>query len=195
MNPEKIGGLIAELRHQSALTQVQLANRLNISDRTVSKWETGQGLPDISMFAELADIFGVNVDVLLNGEMTTNEVSGGNMQKSNYFVCPNCGSFSICSGGAEINCCGKPLAALVAKKADPTECLQVESVEDEWFITADHPMTKEHYISFVALQNGAKLTVIKQYPEWNLEVRLPRREKGRLLWYCTQHGLFWQTLK
>lgn len=195
MNPIKIGGLIAELRHTAGLTQLQLANILNVSDRTVSKWECGQGLPDISMFALLADTFGVNVEVLLSGEMATNDLSAGNMQKANYFVCPECGSFAICMGGVEITCCGKPLAALIAQKADVDERLTVEQVEDEWYITANHPMTKEHYISFVALLNGAKLTLIKQYPEWNLEVRLPRSKRGILLWYCTQHGLFRQILK
>lgn len=192
MNPEKTGALIAALRRERGLTQRELAARLLVSDRTVSKWERGAGLPDVSLLGEVAEVFGVSIEVLLGGELTASEETGGNMKKAKYLVCPTCGALNVVCGGAELTCCGKRLVACAPRKAADGEKLQVEQVEDEWFISSGHPMTKDHHISFVALVTGQKITLLKQYPEWNLEVRLPRRERGMLLWHCTQHGLFYQ---
>ena len=79
-------------------------------------------------------------------------------------------------------------------KATDEEKLDVSLVEDEWFITSDHPMTKEHYISFIAFATGEQVQIIKQYPEWALQTRIPKRRHGMLLWYCTKHGLFYQLI-
>ena len=55
-------------------------------------------------------------------------------------------------------------------------------------------MEKGHYISFVALLTGDSILLRKQYPEWDLQLRLPAFAHGKLLWYCTQHGLFYQNI-
>lgn len=191
MKPEKTGALIAALRRERGWTQMQLAERLHLSDRTISKWERGAGLPDVSLLGDVAEVLGVSIETLLGGELPENDITGGNMKKAKYFVCPSCGALNVVTGGAELSCCGKRLEALVPQKAADDERLCVEQVEDDWFVSAEHPMTKEHYISFVALATGQKITLLKQYPEWDLQVRL-RREHGLLLWYCTQHGLFYQ---
>ncbi|MEY8432508.1 helix-turn-helix transcriptional regulator [Lachnospiraceae bacterium 48-42] len=68
MNQEKIGKFIAECRKEKNLTQLQLAEMLNISNRAVSKWETGKSCPDVSIMMELCDILGINVNELLSGE-------------------------------------------------------------------------------------------------------------------------------
>ena len=68
MNQEKIGKFIAECRKEKNLTQLQLAEKLNISNRAVSKWETGKSCPDVSIMMELCDILGINVNELLSGE-------------------------------------------------------------------------------------------------------------------------------
>jgi len=84
-----------------------------------------------------------------------------------------------------------------AQPAEPAEeghMAKVERVEDEWFITADHPMTKEHYISFVAFATAERINFVKQYPEWDLQLRIPARGHGMLLWYCAEHGLFYQLI-
>jgi hypothetical protein len=116
------------------------------------------------------------------------------MKKTKYFICPVCGSISLCTGNAEISCCGRKLEALEMKKALPEEKLQVEIVEDEWFISSSHPMEKDNYISFVAFQTGEKVELIKQYPEWNLQLRLKKRGHGQLIWYSTSQGLRYQLL-
>lgn len=192
MNPEKTGALIANLRRERGLTQRELGELLAVSDRAVSKWERGAGLPDVSLLGDVADALGVSIETLLGGELAASDDEGGNMKKAKYFVCPCCGALNIATGGAELSCCGKKLAALLPQKADGAERLHVEQVEDDWYVTSDHPMTKQHYISFVALATGQKISLLKQYPEWDLQVRLPRREHGLLLWYCNQHGLFYQ---
>lgn len=93
-----------------------------------------------------------------------------------------------------VSCCGKKLKMLNPEKAEENSRLSVEVIENEYFISSDHEMTREHYISFVAFLTGDTLILRKQYPEWNLQTRLPFFAHGRLIWYCTRHGLFYQDI-
>lgn len=190
----KVGNIIRTLRLERNMTQKQLADKMNISDKTVSKWERGLGLPDISLIPELSDLLGIDTQNLLAGDMTPNDYVGGNMKNTKYFVCPICQNITLCTGEAEVSCCGKKLAAQTLKKAGESEKLSVQVIEDDWYITSDHPMKKDHYISFVALATGDRIQIIKQYPEWNLNVRIPRRGHGMLIWYSTEHGLLYQLI-
>ncbi len=194
MDCAKVGGLICRLRKEKGLTQKQLADTLHLSNKTVSKWETGSGCPDVSLLPQLSALLNVDIEKILLGELPENEFVGGNMKKTKYTVCPTCGNLVVSTGEAEVSCCGRRLETLVPQKADGDDRLTVEVVEDDWFITSDHPMLKEHSISFVAFATGDRVQIIKQYPEWNLQVRIPKRGHGLLLWYCTQHGLFYQLL-
>lgn len=146
------------------------------------------------LISELSDIFGIDTQKLLAGDMTPNDFVGGNMKHTTYYVCPICHNISLCTGKAEISCCGKKLLAQEMKKAEGNEKLSVQVMEDEWNITSSHPMTKNHYISFVAFAAGDRIYLFKQYPEWDLNVRIPRRGHGMLIWYCLEHGLFYQLL-
>lgn len=192
MDNEKIGKLIYGLRKERNMTQLQLAEILHISDKTVSKWERGQGCPDISLLVDLSCVLGVDMEKLLSGRLEANEERGGNMKKLNFYVCPECGNVITAMTEAGISCCGKKLQPLEAVKAPDEERLLVENIENDYYISSDHPMLKEHYISFVALLTGDTLTLKKQYPEWDLQVRIPGRTHGKLIWYCTEHGLFYQ---
>ena len=71
MDQVKIGKFIADCRKKTNLTQMQLAEKLNITDRAISKWETGKSLPDSSIMLELCDILGISVNDLLCGEIVT----------------------------------------------------------------------------------------------------------------------------
>ena len=93
-----------------------------------------------------------------------------------------------------VMCCDKKLMEEIAQKASDSDKLFVEEVESDWYITCKHSMIKDHYISFVAFATGSKLQIVKQYPEWDLQVRFQKREHGTLFWYCTNHGLFYQHL-
>ena len=194
MNAKKIGALIKKLRLENSMTQAQLAEKLAVSDKTVSKWERGAGCPDISLLPLVASLFKIDLQKILSDELTENEIDGGNMKNTQFYVCPVCGCMTCSTGGASIACCGRTLDPLPLKKAEEQEKLQIEKIEDEWFIQADHPMTKENYISFIAFLSGGSLHILRQYPEWDLQVRLPARGHGRLIWFSTTKGLFYMNI-
>jgi len=73
MNQIKIGKFIAECRKRKSLTQIQLAEKLNITDKAVSKWERGMAMPDSSIMLELCDILDITVNELLSGEKISME--------------------------------------------------------------------------------------------------------------------------
>ena len=192
MDCVKVGKLILQLRTEKGLTQKQVADQLNISNKTISKWERGMGCPDLSLLPDLSDIFHVGLDQLLTGELDAREALGGNMKKTAFYICPDCGNVVAAMADAAVSCCGKRLEASQPQKAEGEDRLTVETVENDLFITSDHPMSKDHYITFAALLTGDSLILRKQYPEWGLQVRLPAVGHGRLLWCCSRHGLFCQ---
>ncbi len=194
MDTTKIGELICTLRKEKGLTQVQLAERLNVSDKAVSKWERGLGCPDVSLLARLSQVFAVDLEKLLAGELDPNSQAAGNLKNLHFYVCPTCGNLVTALVDTPVSCCGKKLTALTAQKAGPEEKLSVEIIENDYFISSNHEMSKDHYISFVAFLTGDTVLLRKQYPEWNLQTRLPVFAHGRLLWYCTRHGLFYQNV-
>ena len=71
MDQVKIGKFIAECRRKTNLTQMQLAEKLNITDRAISKWETGKSLPDSSIMLELCDVLGISVNDLFGSVPST----------------------------------------------------------------------------------------------------------------------------
>ena len=170
MNCEKVGDLIRSLRLENSLTQKQLADAMNISDKTVSKWERGLGCPDVSLLPELSLLLKVNIEKILQGDLDPNELVGGNMRKVQFYVCPECGNIMTSTGNAELSCCGRKLEALKAEKVSESHTLQLEIIEDEWYIETAHEMTKAHYISFIAFVTGEKLYIVKQYPEWGVHL-------------------------
>ncbi|MBQ2698925.1 MAG: helix-turn-helix domain-containing protein [Firmicutes bacterium] len=194
MDYNKIGAAISRCRKEKGLTQKQLAQLLQVSDKTVSKWERGCGCPEVSLLPGLAQTLGLELEALLQGEIEARSHVGGNLQKGLYYVCPECGNLIFAAGSAAISCCGRKLEALEPVKAIDHQRLLVEEVEDEWLVTTGHPMTKEHYLSFIAFVRGDRLQLVKLYPEWDVQVRFPRRGHGRLIWYCNKHGLFYQLL-
>lgn len=194
MDCGKVGALIARLRRERGLTQRELADRLGVTAKAVSKWETGMGCPDVSLLARLAEELGADLAALLSGRMPPGEESGGNMKKAKYYVCPSCGGLALSTGEAELSCCGRRLSPLTPQKADEAHGLTIERVEDEWYLTAGHPMDKDHHIAFAALAAGDRVQLVRQYPEWDFQVRFPARGRGMLLWYCTRHGLFYQNI-
>ena len=190
MNNYVTGGAIKALREARNLTQAELADKIGVSSKTVSKWETAKGLPDITLLQPLAAALGVSVIELMNGEPIANQNVSGNMLRSKFYVCPLCGNIIHTTGAALISCCGITLPALEAEEPDEDHGVTIEHVEDEHFITVPHPMTKGHYISFIASVTSDRLQMVKLYPEGNPETRLQLRGRGYLYYYCNQHGLF-----
>ena len=183
------GSAIRRLRELRGMTQTELADRIGVSAKAVSKWETARGLPDISLLQPLAQALGVSVIELMNGEQIINRNRACNLLRSKIYVCPICGKVVHSAGEALVGCCGITLLALEAEEADGDHEVTIEAVEDEHFITIHHPMTKEHYISFAALVTGDRFQMVKLYPEGNAQLRLQRRGLGVLYYYCNRHGL------
>ena len=182
------GATIKQLRESKKLTQEELAAKIGVSSKAVSKWETGKGLPDISLLQPLSEALGISVIELMNGEHIYNQNISGNMLRCKFYVCPVCGNVIHSLGNALVSCCGITLPALEAEDAD--NALSIEKVEDEYFISIDHPMTKQHFISFLAHVTSDRVQLVKFYPEGNAETRLQLRGMGYLYYYCNRHGLF-----
>lgn len=189
MNNYVTGSVIKKLREKHGLTQSGLAEKINVSDKTVSKWETGKGLPDIALIEPLAAALGVSVIELMSGEYVTNKNASANILRSKLYVCPVCGNVIYASGEAVISCCGITLPVLEAEEPDGEHEIKIERVEDEHFISVSHEMSKNHYISFIAFASCDRFQLVKLYPESNAEARLNLRGGGYLYIYCNKHGL------
>ena len=183
------GNTIKKLREDKGLTQLQLAEKIGVSAKAVSKWETAKGLPDISLMEPLSQMLGVSVMELMSGETVINRNASSNLLLSKFYVCPVCGNIIHTTGEALISCCGITLPPLEAEQADDEHSICIENVEDEKFITVEHEMAKKHFISFMAYVTTDKVQFVKLYPEGNPETRMQFRGRGWLYIYCNRHGL------
>ncbi len=190
MNLSKNGKLLCDLRKAKGMTQKEVADILGIVPKTVSKWETGRGFPDVSMVSKLADILGVSEKTLLSGDLNQNKEETGNMKRTKFYVCPHCGSFMQGVGSSSVICCGKQLESLKINIPDDEHIIKVSEIEDDFYIELNHEMTKEHYIGFVAYVRFDRVLNIKLYPEQDATVRFPKMYGGKIYYYCNKHGLF-----
>ena len=186
------GAVIRQLREARGLTQAELAGKIDVSSKTVSKWETGKGLPDISLLGPLAGALGVSVLELMAGGAVTNRNRSANMLRSRIYVCPLCGNVIHAMGEAVVSCCGITLPALEAEDADDDHALLIEPVEDEEYVTVRHPMTKGHHISFLAYVTADRFQMVKLYPEGSAACRFRMQGHGFLYLFCNRHGLMRQ---
>lgn len=183
------GATIKQLREAKKMTQAELAERIDVSPKTVSKWETAKGLPDISLLSALAAALDVSVMELMSGNTVTNRNISANMLRAKFYVCPVCGNIIHTMGEAVISCCGVALPPLEAEDTDEMHPIRIEAVEDEQYIVVDHSMTKQHYISFLAYVTSDTFRLVKLYPEGSAGCRFRFRGRGYLYLYCNRHGL------
>ena len=190
MNQYVTGTMIRRLRESKNMTQHQLAEKISVSDKAISKWETGRGYPDISLIEPLAEALGVSIIELFSGEDVANTNRSFNMLRVKLHVCPICGNIIQSTGEAVVSCCGIVLPALEAEPEDDAHHLQLEKVEDEYFVTIPHEMSKTHFISFIMAVKDDGCEIRKLYPEGNAEARFKISRTKSFLYYCNQHGLF-----
>lgn len=190
MNKYVTGTMIKRLRESRKMTQMQLAEEISVSDKAVSKWEKGRGYPDIALIEPLAAALGVSVIELFSGEDVVNTNRSFNMQRVKLHVCPICGNIIHSTGDAVVSCCGIVLPSLEAESEDVIHHIQVERVEDEYYVTISHEMSKTHYISFILALQDDGYEIKKLYPEGNAEARFKISRTKAFLYYCNQHGLF-----
>ncbi len=189
MNNYVTGSTIKLLREKKGYTQRQLAEQLMVSDKAVSKWESGRGLPDISLIEPLAKTLGVSLAELLSGECVQNTNRHGNMLRSRFYVCPVCGNVIFSTGEGAYSCCGVQLPPLEAEEDDAEHVILLEHMEGDLYVTMQHPMEKTHYISFFAFVSSDRVQIVKLYPEQDAAARFPVHGRGLLYVYCNRHGL------
>jgi len=186
------GEIIKKLREKKKMTQKELAEKIMLSDKAISKWETNKGLPDISVLNDLADALSVSVAELLSGEVAINRNVPSNMKKSKFYVCPICGNVIHSMGEGAFSCCGIRLPVLEAEKADEEHEIHIENVENELYIHLNHQMEKKHYISFIAYVTDCHIQMEKLYPEQTPELRFRKIGSGIVFVFCNKHGLFFE---
>ncbi|MBQ7753518.1 MAG: helix-turn-helix domain-containing protein [Treponema sp.] len=184
------GAMIKNLREQKKLTQAELAEKIFVTDKAVSKWETGRGYPDISIVESLAKALDISVIELLSGKNVININRQSNMNRVQFYVCPVCGNIIQSTGEALISCCGITLPPLEAEQSDKNHSVRIERIEDEFFVSIEHEMTKNHYISFIAAIRSDSVEIQKLYPEQNAEASFKISGTEQILFYCNQHGLY-----
>ena len=190
MNQYVTGAMIRRLRESRKMTQHQLAEKMMVSDKAVSRWETGRGYPDISLIEPLSRALGVSVIELFSGEDVVNTNKAFNMLRLKLYVCPICGNVIQSSGEAMISCCGIVLPALEAEPEDDAHRLNVERIEDEYYVTIPHEMSRSHYISFILVVRDNGCEIVKMYPEGNAEARFKISGTKYFYYFCNQHGFF-----
>ena len=189
MNTYITGTTIKHLREGKGLTQADLADKIGVTSKAISKWETAKGFPDITLIEPLSQALGVSVMELMSGDKIINQNVASNLLRSKFYVCPICGNVMHTTGNTLISCCGITLPPLEAESLDQDHSLTIQPMENEHFITVDHPMTKDHFISFIAFVTLDRIQFVKLYPEGNAEIRLQLRGHGDLYIYCNKHGL------
>lgn len=189
MDAVMTGAVIKRLREEKGLTQAELAHVLSVSDKAVSRWETGRGYPDITLIEPLAAALGISVNELFSGVSVTNRRRAVSMLRAHLYLCPICGNV-LFSTGETISCCGLTLVPLEAEDLDAAHTPKIENIEDEYYVTFDHEMSKEHYISFIAAVSDNSTQIVKLYPEGNAEAYFGKRRVRYLYWYCSRHGMF-----
>ncbi len=194
MNSYIKGEAVKRFREGRRLTQAQLAQKLGVTDKAVSKWETCRGLPDVSLLEPLAKALGVSVPELLSGEQVVNSNRSANILRSTLYVCPVCGNIIHSSGAAVVSCCGVALPPLEAEEPDEEHKLARESFDGEYFFSVPHEMRKDHYISFMAYVTTGRFDLVKLYPQGPAEARFYPWGGGYVYWYCNRHGLFREKL-
>ena len=106
MNQYITGNTIKSLREKQKMTQAELAKLLCVSDKTISKWETGRGYPDICFLEPLTKTLKVSIIELLSGNKITNQNTSANLKKSCFYTCSICGNVIFSLGDALVSCCG-----------------------------------------------------------------------------------------
>jgi len=182
--------MIRRLREAGGLTQQQLAERIRVSGKAVSKWETGRGYPDVSLIEPLSAALGVSVIELFAGQNVTNTNRSANLLRTELCVCPLCGNVIRSTGRAVVSCCGIVLPALEAEPEDDAHRLRAERVEDELCVTIPHEMSKTHHVSFIAAVRDDGFEFRKLYPEGAAQAWFKPDRTRFFLYYCNRHGLF-----
>ena len=184
------GATIKDLREKRGMTQAQLANLICVSDKAVSKWETGAGYPDITLLESIAGALRVSVAELLSGSAVKNANVSANMLRSRFYICPICNNTVHAMGEAHISCHGIALPPLSAEPIDEEHQVSATCMGDELFVQVDHAMSKSHHIVFLAAVSPDNVQITRLYPEGPAQAYFKRSGVQNLYLCCNKDGLF-----
>ena len=120
------GSTIKTLREAKGLTQAELADKVGVTSKAVSKWETAKGLPNITLIQLLAAALDTSIIELMGGKQVINKNKSSNMMHTKFYVCPVCGNVIHSIGDTLISCCGITLPALEAEPFDRQHEMTIE---------------------------------------------------------------------
>lgn len=190
INQHITGGIIKRLRESKGLTQEELAAKIHVTGKAISKWETGQGFPDVALLESIAKALNISIIELFSGESVVNLNRSSNLLNSVLYICPVCGNGILSFGQVVISCCGVTLSPLKSVETDQAHEISIENDDGEYYVSVNHPMVKDHYITCLAAVSDNGIQFVKLYPEGNAEARF-RPDRIRWIYaYCSQHGLF-----
>ena len=144
------GAMIRRLRESKGFTQEELAEQLHVSSKAVSKWETGQGFPDVTLLEPIAKALDISIIELFSGQNVINRNRSANLLRSVLYVCPVCGNSILSLGQVVVSCCGITLPPVQLEEADEEHHINIEISDGEYYVTVDHPMQKDHFITSIA---------------------------------------------
>lgn len=182
--------IIKELRQRKNLSQGELADIIGVNANTVADWEEGKSLPDTTIIEQLSKALNISIIELINGEYVTNTNISANMLKLKFSICPVCGNIIHSMGEGIHCCCGITLPTIAPIPENERHTINCETIENEYYVSMTHGMTKEHHMSFIAYVTDNRCEIVKLYPEQKAEARFLNRGKGTLYAYCNLHGLF-----
>lgn len=175
MNAEKTGKLIKEIRLKKGLTQKQLANAVNVTDKAICKWENGHGCPDITLLGQLSKALEIDIQSILQGELNVNRKVGGNMNRLKFYRCPTCGNLVTSIKNIEISCCGNKLSPVSAMTSQDEKYIPIiQEFDGQYSVKFNHPMTKEDHITNVIAVRYDKIISINLYAESEAIFTLPQ---------------------
>ncbi|MGN1275369.1 MAG: helix-turn-helix domain-containing protein [Floccifex sp.] len=190
MNQNQIANLIRSNREKRKMTQMELAQQLYVSDKTISKWETCKSCPDLEMMEAISRVFQMSIYEFLSNQFIETSNKQGNCLKVHFYVCPICGNVLWSLSESVMHCHGISLSSLQVQETNEDHPVSIQKIENEYYVSISHEMTKQHYISFVAAFSGNRIQFVKLYPEQNAEAYFKMDGVKLIYFYCNQEGLF-----
>lgn len=175
MDAQKTGSLILEARTKLNMTQKELAEKINVSEKAVSKWENGRGCPDITLLPSLSSALQIDIESILRGDLSRNKTKGGSMNRLKIYRCIDCGNIITATNKIELSCCGHLLEELIpASESNSSIIKSIEESDNQFYVTFNNPMTKTDYIAGVVTSAYDRTTVIPMFAEQEPSVILPQ---------------------
>ena len=126
----------------------------------------------------------------MSGNVVNNSKAANSMAKTKWYVCPACGNVIHAMGDAVISCCGITLPRLEEEKLDEHHNIKVERIDDEYVVSMDHPMDKDHFLYFIAYRTDTNIQVERLYLESEALCHFKILGHLKIFAYCNHHGLF-----